>query len=398
MQGVHLRKYGVEATIDFDLYEVDGVDLRVDWTPAAADCEVMKDGGAVTQCTNTATDEGSTYSIVLTATEMEAARLVLKVVDAATKVFLDKVVIIETYGNAAAQHAFDLDTSSVAQGADNNTILSSINIANGAVESDTTYIHGSALTETAGQLAAAFKKFFDVAAPTATALSLPDAVPGATGGAFIAGTNAATTITTALTTAFTGNLTGSVGSVTGAVGSVSGDTKQTADHTASIALILADTNELQVDDYPTSIAAIKTETALIVADTNELQVDDIPAKIAAVQTEVDKIDTVQADLDIITGTSGVLIDTDAVDADALKADAITEIWAKAMSDLAQGVPSATASVLTAINYLYEAWRNKTTTTATLITLMKDDASTGLVKSTISDDATTFTKGEMATGA
>jgi hypothetical protein len=52
--------------------------------------------------------------------------------------------------------------------------------------------------------------------------ALPNAVPGAAGGVFIAGTNAATTITTALTTTFTGNVTGSVGSVTGAVGSVTG--------------------------------------------------------------------------------------------------------------------------------------------------------------------------------
>jgi hypothetical protein len=51
---------------------------------------------------------------------------------------------------------------------------------------------------------------------------IPTATPGATGGLFIAGTNAATTITTGLTTTFTGNLTGSVASVTGAVGSVTG--------------------------------------------------------------------------------------------------------------------------------------------------------------------------------
>lgn len=44
---------------------------------------------------------------------------------------------------------------------------------------------------------------------------LPSATAGASGGVFIAGTNAATTITTGLTTTFTGNLTGSVGSVTG---------------------------------------------------------------------------------------------------------------------------------------------------------------------------------------
>ncbi len=54
-------------------------------------------------------------------------------------------------------------------------------------------------------------------------LRINGAVPGAAGGLFIAGTNAATTVTTSFTTTFTGNLTGSVGSVTGAVGSVTGN-------------------------------------------------------------------------------------------------------------------------------------------------------------------------------
>ena len=52
---------------------------------------------------------------------------------------------------------------------------------------------------------------------------LPSATAGASGGLFIAGTNAATAVTTSFTTTFTGNLTGSVGSVTGAVGSVTGN-------------------------------------------------------------------------------------------------------------------------------------------------------------------------------
>ncbi len=50
------------------------------------------------------------------------------------------------------------------------------------VEADLTYIHGTALTETATQLAGAFVKFFDVASPTGTANSLPDAIPGANNG------------------------------------------------------------------------------------------------------------------------------------------------------------------------------------------------------------------------
>jgi len=51
---------------------------------------------------------------------------------------------------------------------------------------------------------------------------IPNAVAGAAGGLFIAGTNAATTVTTALTTTFTGNLTGSVASVaTGGIAAAS---------------------------------------------------------------------------------------------------------------------------------------------------------------------------------
>lgn len=53
-------------------------------------------------------------------------------------------------------------------------------------------------------------------------LRINGAVPGASGGLFIAGTNAATSVTTALTANITGNLSGSVGSVSGAVGSVTG--------------------------------------------------------------------------------------------------------------------------------------------------------------------------------
>ena len=462
MANYALRKYGVEATIDFELYEVDGVDLRTDWVPAVADCEVMKDGGTSTQCTNTATDEGSTYSIVLTATEMQAARLVIKIVDAATKVFLDKVIIVETYGNASAQHAFDLDTASVAQGADNNTILSSINIANGAVESDTTYIHGTALTETGGQLAGSFIKFFDVAAPTATALSLPDAVPGAAGGGFIAGTNAATTVTTALTTTFTGDLTGSVGSVTGAVGSVTGAVGSVTGAVGSVGAggIVAATlgadciteakiadnalaNEHFANGALTAVeitgaagCAVSSIGANVITDT-AINADAITAaKIAddAISSEHLNTGALTADAfaadaivaatlatgaftadafaaDAIVAATfatgaftadafaadsivAATLATDSITADALASDAVDEIWAKAMVDIEAGAPSATASVLTAINYLYEAWRNKTITAgAGEVRLYKDDGATILCESDISDDATDFTKGE-----
>ena len=112
MQGPFLRKYGVETTVNFQLFEIDGVDLRVDAAHAAGDSKVMKNEGAEANTANGFTDEGQGYSLVLTATEMEAARVVVYLVDqTATKAWLDSAIVIETYGNASAMHAFDLDTA-----------------------------------------------------------------------------------------------------------------------------------------------------------------------------------------------------------------------------------------------------------------------------------------------
>lgn len=60
-----------------------------------------------------------------------------------------------------------------------------LDFTSGVVKASLVQILGTALTETAGQIAAAFKKFFDKATPTGTINSLPDAVPGASGGLLI---------------------------------------------------------------------------------------------------------------------------------------------------------------------------------------------------------------------
>lgn len=62
-----------------------------------------------------------------------------------------------------------------------------LDFTSGVVKSNLAQILGTALTETAGQIAAAFKKFFDKATPTGTINSLPDAVAGASGGVAIVG-------------------------------------------------------------------------------------------------------------------------------------------------------------------------------------------------------------------
>lgn len=122
-----LRKHGVEATINFSLFEVDGVDFRVDAVHASGDSAIMKDEGTEGNTANSFTDEGNGYSLVLTATEMTAARIVIYLVDqTATKIWLDTKIIIETYGHASAQHAFDLDTASTAQTADHTAGIAAI--------------------------------------------------------------------------------------------------------------------------------------------------------------------------------------------------------------------------------------------------------------------------------
>ncbi len=110
-----LRKYNTAATLDFGLFQPDGVDLETGATFAAGDLKIMKDEGAEVNTSNLPTDEGTGYSLVLTATEMQAARVVVYIVDqTATKVWLDDYLVVESYGNASAQHAFDLDTATQA--------------------------------------------------------------------------------------------------------------------------------------------------------------------------------------------------------------------------------------------------------------------------------------------
>ena len=88
-----------------------------------------------------------------------------------------------------------------------------------------------------------------------------NAAPGATGGHFIAGTNAATTVTTAFTTTFTGNLTGSVGSVTGAVGSVTG----------SVGSVTGNVGGVSGVTFPATVASptnITSATGIVLAGVN----------------------------------------------------------------------------------------------------------------------------------
>ena len=75
--------------------------------------------------------------------------------------------------------------------------------------------------------------------------------------------------------------------------------------------------------------------------------------------------------------------------DALNVDTYVEIG--------QETPAATNTIRKMLAYLFKAFRNRSTQTATTYKLYNDDAVTVDQKATVSDDATTFDSGEKTTG-
>lgn len=92
-------KYGIQQTFYFPMIKAGSQDFATssDWTPVQADGDIIKDGGSSSLCTNTVTYEGNgMWSLVLTATEMQATRICVSIIDAATKAVEDQGLVICT--------------------------------------------------------------------------------------------------------------------------------------------------------------------------------------------------------------------------------------------------------------------------------------------------------------
>lgn len=118
MQQVFTAKYGVQTIFPFFIQKRGFPDLAAtaDWTPATGDVKISKDSGNFANVTNLPTAVGGSgsvgWTITLTATEMQAARLVIQIVDSATKAVEDDGFTVETFGNASGAYAFDLSVAS----------------------------------------------------------------------------------------------------------------------------------------------------------------------------------------------------------------------------------------------------------------------------------------------
>ncbi len=95
---------------------------------------------------------------------------------------------------------------------------------------------------------------------------------------------------------------------------------------------------------------------------------------------------IQLDVTVENLSTTAKADVNAEVIDVMRTDTVTEISA---------VPAANAALHSMVQWLYSMARNKKTTTATTDTLRNDADGADIASNTISDDGTTFTKGEYS---
>lgn len=110
-------------------------------------------------------------------------------------------------------------------------------------------------------------------------------------------------------------------------------------------------------------------------------------------------DTLNADVTQISGaavsttTAQLGVNAVQISASATAADNVEVAFASTLAEEA-AVPAANAPIWTKLNFLFLKARNKITQTATTQIVKADDGTTTVATSTVSDDATTFTRGEF----
>ena len=81
--------------------------VGADWSPAAGDVKVSKDGGAQANIGTLPTYSNGSWEFTLTGTELSARLVEVRIVDSATKAVDDEGFNIETFGHASAMFADD---------------------------------------------------------------------------------------------------------------------------------------------------------------------------------------------------------------------------------------------------------------------------------------------------
>ena len=169
-----------------------------------------------------------------------------------------------------------------------------------------------------------------------------------------------------------------------------------------------DTQLTAIDDLlDTEVAAIKTVVDAIQAKTDNLPTD--PADASVIAGRFDTLDTSVADLptnaELATSqaaaddaTLAAIAALNNLSAAQVNAEVVDALATDTYAEPGQGSPGATIALSAKIGYLYKAFRNKHTQTATEYALYADNETTKDQEAPVSDDGVTFTRGEVVTGA
>lgn len=153
---------------------------------------------------------------------------------------------------------------------------------------------------------------------------------------------------------------------------------------ASIDAIEADTNELQGD-------WVNGGRLDLILDAIKAVTDNLPdsGALTTIDSNIDAIlvdtgTTIPAQISGLNNLSAAQVNAEVLD--VLNTDTFAEL---------SSIPAAATTLTNMIRLLYSLARNKTTQTATTFTLRNDADSGNIGTSTVSDDGTTATKGEMS---
>jgi len=409
MADVHYAEYGRAYTFNFELFEIDGVDLRVDAAHATADTVIMKDEGAEANTGSGFIDEGKGYSQALTATEMQAARITYYCADQSTKVWLDKVIKIETYGHPSSAHPWM--TPYWTNGAVNDASASATAWTfDGFTEATADHVIGSELTFTSGANAGQCRTVTDYTSTVITVSPAFLAAPAdddefvlraspTTSAGNVPGVDIAAILTdTAVIGALGAGLTDLGGMSTGMKGEVNAE----ADTALSDSGIEADLDngtdgltalKTAIDAIPTT-AMRGTDSAALASEVTAgrmSELDDSAGKLVAIadliQTAVDaiKLETDKLTLgDAGAGVAGSIIEE--IENRATPAQVNTEVDTAFTTQMADSVPAdGTIPTREQTIYMIGQFLMDFSISGTTLTVRKVDGSTTLMTFTLDDD-------------
>lgn len=407
----YLALYNSSYVVRFPLVKRNSVDLAIkaDYTtPANGDCNISKDGGNQANPTNNINIvTGTTWNITLSAAELTCKEAILMVRN--NTAVEDQWLRILTYGNASAFIQGDITAGNVAadlrqivgqavSGPASAGILDvnvkNVNnvVANTNLAVDLRQIVGGAVSgpQTSGVLDVNVKNVNN-AVFNANQAQFGASVVSITANAITAAALNANAITGAKVANdvdirnVNGNVAGTVGSVTGNVGNVTSNIGGSV--AGSVGSVVANVNTQFVANNGIFAASFNANAITGAKVANDVDIRNVNGNVSGTVASVTNLNAQLVDAAVSTRATPAQVKTQVVA--ALSTDTYGEPG--------QGNPAATLDLATKVAYLYKAWRNKTTQTNNTLSLFNDDTVTVDQKATVSDDGTTYSRGEIATG-